>query len=72
MFDLCVIPKSEVISTTPSFPMYGVYSELYMSNIKTVEYEENLTYSIDKICNLNEVGSGVRSITNIVFNVVSL
>ena len=52
VFDLCVVPKSEVISTTPSFPMYGVYSELYMSNIKTVEYEENLTYSIDKICNL--------------------
>ena len=52
MFDLCVTPGSGVITTTPSFPMYSVYSELYSSNIKTVEYEENLTYSIDKICNL--------------------
>ena len=49
MFELCVTPGSEVISTLPSFPMYKVYCDLYQGIFIPVSYEENLTYSIDKL-----------------------
>lgn len=49
MFELCVTPGSEVISTFPSFPMYKVYCDLYKGIFTSLPYEENLTYSIDKL-----------------------
>lgn len=52
MFELCVKPGNEVLSTSPCFPMYQVYSNLYQGHFKYVEYEQNLTYSIEKLCKL--------------------
>ncbi len=52
MFELCVTPGSEVISTSPSFPMYEVYCNLYGGSFKSIKYETNLTYSIDKLIKL--------------------
>ncbi len=52
MFELCVNPGDEVISTSPSFPMYEVYCNLYGGSFKSINYEENLTYSIDKLIEL--------------------
>lgn len=49
MFELCVAPGSEVITTLPSFPMYKVYCDLYKGVLKTVSYDTNLTYSIDAV-----------------------
>ena len=49
MFELCVTPGSEVISTFPSFPMYKVYCDLYKGIFNSVPYEENLTYSLEKL-----------------------
>lgn len=55
MFDLCVTPGSEVLSTTPCFPMYDVYSQLYQANLKTVEYDKDLNWSIkDMIEKVND------------------
>lgn len=49
MFELCVNPGSEVISTFPSFPMYKVYCDLYKGVFISTPYEEDLTYSIEKL-----------------------
>ena len=46
MFDLCVEPGTEVVSTNPCFPMYGVYSQLYQAKLKSVKYNRNLKWSI--------------------------
>ena len=46
MFDLCVEPGSEVLSTNPCFPMYDVYSSLYQAKLTSVEYNENLEWSM--------------------------
>ena len=52
MFELCVTPGSEVVSTFPSFPMYKVYCDLYKGIFNSVPYEENLTYSLEKLKSL--------------------
>ena len=52
MFELCVNPGDEVISTSPSFPMYKVYCNLYGGSFKSINYEKNLTYSVDKLTKL--------------------
>lgn len=52
MFELCVTPGSEVISTLPSFPMYKVYCDLYKAVFNPVPYEENLTYSLENMKSL--------------------
>ena len=52
MFELCVTPGSEIISTCPSFPMYKVYCDLYKGIFNSIPYEENLTYSLEKLKSL--------------------
>tara|TARA_B100000287_G_scaffold171381_1_gene161607 strand:+ start:3492 stop:4568 length:1077 start_codon:yes stop_codon:yes gene_type:complete len=52
MFDVFVKPKSNVITTSPCFPMYEVYSKLYDSEFRQVPYEEDLTWSIDKLMDM--------------------
>lgn len=47
MFDLCVEPGSEVLTTNPCFPMYNVYSELYQAKLKSVDYNRNLEWSVN-------------------------
>ena len=52
MFDVFVTPKSNVITTSPCFPMYEVYSKLYNTEFRQVPYEENLKWSIDKLMDM--------------------
>jgi len=60
MFELCVSAGDEIITTSPSFPMYNVYCNLYNGILKTVNYKENLTYSIDDIL------SGINKKTSLI------
>ena len=52
MFEICVTSDSEVLSTAPSFPMYSVYSSIHNGIFKTIQYDEDLTYSIDYLCSM--------------------
>ena len=49
MFDLCVTENSEVLTTNPCFPMYDVYCKLYNAELKSVNYDKNLTWNIDYV-----------------------
>ena len=50
MFEICVSSGSEVLSTTPSFPMYNVYCNIHNGIFRTVKYNKHLTYSVDYLC----------------------
>jgi histidinol-phosphate aminotransferase len=52
MFDVFVTPDTNVITTSPCFPMYEVYSKLYNTEFRQVPYEEDLTWSIDKLMDM--------------------
>jgi histidinol-phosphate aminotransferase len=52
MFDVFVTANSNVITTTPCFPMYEVYSKLYNTSFRQVPYDEDLTWSIDKLIDM--------------------
>ncbi len=64
LFDVFVIPGSNVISTSPCFPMYDVYSKLYGAEIKKVEYNEKLTWSIDNLLELVDDRTSLIMIAN--------
>ena len=49
MFDLCVSPGDEVLSTSPSFPMYDVYSQLYQAKFVGVQYNKELQWNISEL-----------------------
>jgi len=52
VFDVFVTPDSNVITTSPCFPMYDVYSKLYNTNLRQLPYNEDLTWSIDKMIDM--------------------
>lgn len=49
VFEAFVTPNSNIVTTNPSFPMYGIYSQLYQSETKTVNYDENFKLKITDI-----------------------
>jgi len=60
MFQLTCSTGSEVITTDPAFPMYGVYAKMYDAKLLTVNYDKNLC------TNLEEIKSKVTDSTSLV------
>lgn len=42
-------PNGEILSVTPSYAMYGVYSKMYGRKHRTVTYNENLEFDVNKL-----------------------
>jgi len=49
LFDLCVSPGDEVLSTNPCFPMYDVYSQLYQAKFVGIQYNKELQWNISEL-----------------------
>ncbi len=64
MFDVFVTSNSNVITTSPCFPMYDVYSKLYNTNFRQVPYDEDLTWSIDKLMGMLDDETSLVIIAN--------
>ena len=64
MFDVFVTRGSNVISTSPCFPMYDVYSKLYDSEFRQVPYDKNLTWSMDKLMDMLNENTSLVIIAN--------
>lgn len=50
-YDAFALQNKEVIITNPCYPMHKIYAELHNSNIKNVNYKENLTIDYQDIIN---------------------
>lgn len=50
-FEVFAYNKSNIVTTYPCFPMYKVYSDIYDSELKCVNYDKNLKFKIDDIVN---------------------
>ena len=48
IFEAFLDDYQNIVSTTPSFPMYQVYTELEQCYVKTVEHEKDYTIDIEK------------------------
>lgn len=49
-----VRPGGNILSVAPTYAMYDVYSKMYGKNHKTVSYEDDLSFDIEKLlCEIN-------------------
>lgn len=49
IFELACQPGCNIISTNPSFPMYGVYAKMFQASFVTVNYRKDLKVHVDDI-----------------------
>jgi len=49
IFQLTCKLNSQVVTTNPCFPMYGVYADMYESSLVTMPYDSDLKISISEI-----------------------
>lgn len=51
-------PGGKIVGVTPSYAMYEVYAKMYGREFISIEYEEDLTFDVDKI--IKSMGQGVQ------------
>ena len=57
-------PKKDLICVSPSFGMYGVYAESIGMNVKTLSYENDYTFKIEKILDSINENTGIVALVN--------
>ena len=57
-------PKKTLLCVSPSFGMYGVYAESVGMNVKTLSYENDHTFKIEKILDAINENTGIVALVN--------
>ncbi|MFH1772671.1 MAG: histidinol-phosphate transaminase [Candidatus Omnitrophota bacterium] len=61
VFETLVSPGDKVVTISPTYPMYKVYSDIYQANLCEVKFRDDLTLSF------NELYSSIDGNTKVVF-----
>lgn len=51
VFETMLSPGDEIVMIQPTYPMYGIYGQIYQAKVKHVPFKKDLTLDIRDLCN---------------------